>query len=55
MNASHGLDPSAYRPLEEGEEYPPYVPASQSPIEVTVRTVIAGIFFGFALPCNTFP
>ncbi len=46
MNASRGLDPSAYRPLEEGEEYPPYVAASDSPIEATIRTVIAGIFFG---------
>jgi len=46
MNASRGLDPSAYRPLEEGEEYQPYVPKSQSPAEATIRTVIAGIFFG---------
>ncbi len=46
MNASRGLDPSAYRPLEEGEDYPPYVPPSQSPVEATIRTVIAGIFFG---------
>jgi len=46
MNASRGLDPSAYRTLEEGEEYPPYAPREQSPVEVTIRTVIAGIFFG---------
>ena len=46
MNASRGLDPSAYRPLDKDEEYPPYVPASESPTEATIRAVVAGIFFG---------
>jgi len=46
MSAPRGLDPSAYRPLAEDEDYEPYVPATQSPIEATIRTVIAGIIFG---------
>jgi len=45
-DAPHGLDPSAYRTLADGEEYPPYVPPSHSPHEATVRAAVAGIFFG---------
>ncbi len=49
MPAAHerkGLDESAYRPLGEGETYPPYVPAVESPAETTIRAVAAGIVFG---------
>jgi putative OPT family oligopeptide transporter len=36
----------AYRPLDEGEQYPPYIPASQEPLEATLRAALAGIVFG---------
>ncbi|REJ85855.1 MAG: oligopeptide transporter, OPT family [Acidobacteria bacterium] len=41
-----GLDPAAYRPLEPGESYPSFVPAGQSPLEMTLRAVVAGIVSG---------
>jgi putative OPT family oligopeptide transporter len=37
------LPPEAYRELEEGEAYHPVVPASSSPFEVTVRSVVIGL------------
>ena len=46
MSEKRGLSESAYRPLEKGETYQPYVPASDSMIEFTVRTMIAGALFG---------
>ncbi|MDX1572019.1 MAG: oligopeptide transporter, OPT family, partial [Xanthomonadales bacterium] len=41
-----GLDPRAYIPLKPGESYPPYVPASESPAEFTLKAVVMGIIFG---------
>ncbi len=46
MSEKRGLSESAYRPLEKGETYQPYVPASDNMIEFTVRTMIAGALFG---------
>ena len=46
MSAKTGLSPNAYVPLKEGEEYEPYIPASEGPLEVTARTIVAGIIFG---------
>ncbi len=41
-----GLADSAYRPLAAEETYPPYVPATESPAEVTWRAILAGVVFG---------
>ena len=41
-----GLSKKAYEPIPEGEEYEPFVSASESPLEFTVKSVVAGIFFG---------
>ena len=46
MSEKRGLSESAYRPLEKGEAYQPYVPASDNMIEFTVRAMIAGALFG---------
>jgi len=46
LSEKRGLSESAYRPLEKGETYQPYVPASENLIEFTVRTMIAGALFG---------
>lgn len=46
MAEKQGLSLKAYQPLEQGETYDPFVPASESPLEFTVKTVIAGIIFG---------
>jgi putative OPT family oligopeptide transporter len=40
-----GLPENAFRPLEPGESYQPLVPASASPPEVTVRTVVQGVIW----------
>jgi putative OPT family oligopeptide transporter len=40
------LPESAHRPLAEGEVYEPYVPASASPHEFTVKALFFGILFG---------
>jgi len=45
MSAKEGLPPEAYEEIP-GDRYPPYIPASQSPPEVTVRTLILGSLFG---------
>ncbi len=37
------LSPEAYRELKEGETYHPIVPASESPLEITVRSVTIGL------------
>ena len=44
-NKSQGLPPEAYQEVP-GDEYPPYVPASESPPEITVRSVLLGALFG---------
>ncbi len=41
-----GLSPLAYREPGPDESYEPYIPAHQSPAEMTVRTLLAGIVFG---------
>ncbi len=41
-----GLAQSAYVPLVEGEDYEPYVPASQNLPEFTLKAALLGIFFG---------
>jgi putative OPT family oligopeptide transporter len=37
------LPPEAYREFREGETYHPIVPASESPLEVTIRSVTIGV------------
>ncbi len=41
-----GLDPKAYTILEEGEQYPPYVSAEESPAEFTLKSIVLGVLFG---------
>jgi len=45
MSAKQGLPPEAYEEIP-GVRYPPYIPASQSPSEITVRSLILGSLFG---------
>lgn len=44
--AQKGLSRQAYEPIPEGEEYEPFVPATESPLEFTVKAAVAGILFG---------
>ena len=44
--SAKGLDPAAYRHLHAGEEYPSYVPAHESPLEMTWKAIGFGICFG---------
>ncbi|MBN1164382.1 MAG: OPT/YSL family transporter, partial [Candidatus Krumholzibacteriota bacterium] len=37
------LAPEAYRELKEGEKYHPIVPPAQTPLEVTLRSVVVGL------------
>lgn len=46
MDSNQGLTPEAYEPIEEGKDYRPYIPASQSPKEFTIKSIGAGIVFG---------
>jgi putative OPT family oligopeptide transporter len=46
MSAKKGLGPKAHETLAEGEVYEPYVPATESPPEFTVKAVVFGILFG---------
>ena len=41
-----GLSQKAYVPIEEGDSYDPFVPASESPAEFTIKAVGLGILFG---------
>ncbi|HSN51573.1 MAG TPA: oligopeptide transporter, OPT family, partial [Woeseiaceae bacterium] len=41
-----GLSQKAYVPIEEGDSYDPFVPASESPAEFTLKAVGLGILFG---------
>jgi putative OPT family oligopeptide transporter len=43
---AHQLPDSAHRPLKAGEVYTPYIPASQSPNEFTIKALLFGIIFG---------
>ncbi len=46
MPKNTGLDPQAYLPLKEGQAYHPYVPASASPAEFTIKALGLGVLFG---------
>lgn len=46
MTEKTGLDTRAYRPLEPGETYEPYIPSGESPAEFTLKAVGLGILFG---------
>jgi len=46
MNKKSGLSKKAYEAISEGETYEPYVPASESPLEFSLKAAIAGIVFG---------
>ena len=41
-----GLSQKAYVPVAEGDTYDPFVPASESPAEFTLKAVGLGILFG---------
>ena len=41
-----GLSQKAYVPIEEGDSYDPFVPATESPAEFTIKAVGLGILFG---------
>ncbi len=41
-----GLNEQAYQPIPPGQEYEPYVPATESPLEFTIKSILTGIFFG---------
>ncbi|UTW45676.1 oligopeptide transporter, OPT family [bacterium SCSIO 12696] len=42
----NGLDPKAYTELQPGDDYPPFVPASESVAELTFKSLGLGILFG---------
>jgi putative OPT family oligopeptide transporter len=46
MSKSRGLSKQAYEPVPEGQSYSPYIPASESPLEFTVKSVVAGALLG---------
>ena len=46
MNDKQGLDPKAYTLLDTGERYQPYVSASESPAEFTLKSIGLGVLFG---------
>ncbi len=46
MSQKLGLSQKAYDPVPDGESYEPYIAASESPLEFTVKSIVAGIFFG---------
>ncbi|MFQ5930286.1 MAG: OPT family oligopeptide transporter [Acidobacteriota bacterium] len=46
MNSSPDLSQSAYQPIAEGSAYEPYVPASEEPLEFTLKAAAAGILLG---------
>lgn len=46
MSEPKGLDPRAYTPTEEGDAYPPYIPAQESIAEFTFKAVGLGVLFG---------
>ena len=46
MSEKKGLSSQAYEPVPEGGSYEPYIPASESPVEFTLKAFAAGIFFG---------
>lgn len=46
MEARRGLADNAHRALRPGETYAPYVPATESPVEFTIKSLFFGILFG---------
>ena len=46
MTERKGLSPAAYLPASEGGKYEPYVPAAETPAEMTIKSVGFGILFG---------
>ncbi len=46
MSDKPGLSHHAYEPLPEGESYSPYIPASESPLEFTLKSAVPGIILG---------
>jgi putative OPT family oligopeptide transporter len=46
MASPQRLGEQAHRPLEEGESYAPFVPATASPAEMTLRSLVLGVVFG---------
>ncbi|MCH8930332.1 MAG: oligopeptide transporter, OPT family [Proteobacteria bacterium] len=46
MSKHPGLSDAAHRPLKDGEIYQPYVSATESPPEFTLKAVLFGILFG---------
>jgi putative OPT family oligopeptide transporter len=46
MERGKGLSSQAFEPLEAGQSYEPYTPASESPFEFTLKAVVPGILFG---------
>jgi len=46
MKDKKALSTKAYEPLQEGERYEPYIPATESPLEFTIKSVLTGIVFG---------
>ena len=45
MSEEHKLSPLAYKEVD-GEQYPPVIPASESPAEFTVKAILIGILIG---------
>jgi putative OPT family oligopeptide transporter len=46
MSRKEGLSHKAYEPIAEGDTYEPYISASESLAEFTIKAVIPGILFG---------
>ncbi|MFQ5863857.1 MAG: OPT family oligopeptide transporter [bacterium] len=46
MNRKKGLSQKAYEPIPKGEAYEPYILASESLAEFTIKAAIPGILFG---------
>ena len=46
MEQTRRLSENAHRPLKEGEVYQPYISASESPHEFTVKALFFGMLFG---------
>lgn len=46
MGRKTGLSAQAYEPLAKGQSYQPYIPASESVLEFTLKAAIPGILFG---------
>ena len=46
MGDKPGLNHRAYEPLPKGQSYSPYVHASESPLEFTIKSAVPGIIFG---------